>query len=124
SRPAWHLYVIRHAQADALIDALTRTGVGARAYYRTPVHAQPPMAPYAPPAGSLPATDEAARTHLALPMSAALTAEQVEAAAAAARPAPGGAARTHRAVPMSAALPAEQVEAVAAAVRDAGLALQ
>jgi dTDP-3-amino-3,4,6-trideoxy-alpha-D-glucose transaminase len=77
SRPAWHLYVIRHDEPDALQAALTQAGIGARGYYRTPVHAQPPMAPYAPPAGSLPGTDEAARTHLAIPISAAITAEQV-----------------------------------------------
>ena len=34
------------------------------------------MAPWAPPAGSLPATDELARTNLALPMSAALDSER------------------------------------------------
>jgi dTDP-3-amino-3,4,6-trideoxy-alpha-D-glucose transaminase len=76
SRPAWHLYVIRHAQADALQAALTAAGIGARAYYRTPAHAQPPMAPWAP-AHELPGTMEAARTHLAIPMSGALSAEQV-----------------------------------------------
>jgi dTDP-3-amino-3,4,6-trideoxy-alpha-D-glucose transaminase len=84
SRPAWHLYVIRHAQADALQAALTAAGIGARAYYRTPAHAQPPMAPWAP-AHELPGTMEAARTHLAIPMSAALSAEQVAEVAAAIR---------------------------------------
>jgi dTDP-4-amino-4,6-dideoxygalactose transaminase len=84
SRPAWHLYVVRHPQADALGAALTQRGIGARAYYRTPVHAQPPMAPYAP-AVPLPGTEEAARTHLAIPMSAALTADQVDEVADAVR---------------------------------------
>lgn len=84
SRPAWHLYVVRHPQADALGAALTRRGIGARAYYRTPVHAQPPMAPYAP-AVPLSGTEEAARTHLAIPMSAALGAEQVDEVAEAVR---------------------------------------
>jgi dTDP-3-amino-3,4,6-trideoxy-alpha-D-glucose transaminase len=77
SRPAWHLYVIRHDEADRLQAALAAAGIGARGYYRTPVHAQPPMAPYAPAPGALPGTDEAARTHLAIPMSAALTGEQI-----------------------------------------------
>jgi dTDP-4-amino-4,6-dideoxygalactose transaminase len=76
SRPAWHLYVIRHADADALHAALTERGIGARPYYRVPVHAQPPMAQW-PPRVALPGTEEAARTHLAIPMSAALRAEQV-----------------------------------------------
>src|SRR4051794_33628147 len=76
SRPAWHLYVIRHDDADALHAALTDRGIGARPYYRVPVHAQPPMAQWAP-AVALPGTEEAARTHLAIPMSAALGAGQV-----------------------------------------------
>jgi dTDP-3-amino-3,4,6-trideoxy-alpha-D-glucose transaminase len=77
ARPAWHLYVIRHAQADRLATALADAGIGARAYYRTPVHAQPPMAQWAP-SHDLPGTTEAARTHLAIPMSAALTAAQTD----------------------------------------------
>jgi dTDP-3-amino-3,4,6-trideoxy-alpha-D-glucose transaminase len=84
SRPAWHLYVIRHDEPDALHSALTEQGIGARPYYRVPVHAQPPMAKYAP-AHDLPGTAEAARTHLAIPMSAALGAEQIDAVVAAIR---------------------------------------
>jgi dTDP-4-amino-4,6-dideoxygalactose transaminase len=84
SRPAWHLYVVRHPEADALGRALAEQGIGARPYYRTPVHAQPPMRPYAP-AQELPGTAEAARTHLAIPMSAALDAEQVDEVAGAVR---------------------------------------
>jgi dTDP-4-amino-4,6-dideoxygalactose transaminase len=76
ARPAWHLYVIRHEEADALLAALADAGVGARSYYREPVHAQPPMAQWAPRV-ALPGTAEAARTHLAIPMSAALRPEQI-----------------------------------------------
>ncbi len=75
AEPAWHLYVIRHADADALAAALGERGIGSKAYYRTPVHRQPAMRPYADGV-LLPATDEVARTHLALPMSPALTAGQ------------------------------------------------
>jgi dTDP-4-amino-4,6-dideoxygalactose transaminase len=42
------------------------------------------MRPYAPSA-ALPGTDEAARTHLAIPMSAALDAEQIDEVAGAVR---------------------------------------
>jgi dTDP-4-amino-4,6-dideoxygalactose transaminase len=84
ARPAWHLYVIRHGASDALHRALGEAGVGARPYYRTPVHAQPPMARYAPRV-PLPGTEEAARTHLAIPMSAALRDEQIAEVAAAIR---------------------------------------
>lgn len=77
SRPAWHLYVVRHRQADRLLEALGEAGIGARAYYRTPVHAQRAMAAWAPSL-ELPATEEAARTHLAIPISPVLSAEQAE----------------------------------------------
>jgi dTDP-3-amino-3,4,6-trideoxy-alpha-D-glucose transaminase len=75
--PAWHLYVIRHAAADALAGALGEAGIGHKAYYRVPAHRQPAMLEWG--AGAhLPATDEVARTHLAIPMSPALSGEQVE----------------------------------------------
>ena len=76
AEPAWHLYVATHPRADELIAGLADHGVQARAYYRTPLHEQRSMAPWAPPAGSLPVTDELARTNLALPMSAALDHER------------------------------------------------
>ena len=75
--PAWHLYVIRHEQADALQAALAQAGVEARGYYRTPVHRQEAMRPWGAGA-ELPVTDELARTHLAIPISASITREQVE----------------------------------------------
>jgi dTDP-3-amino-3,4,6-trideoxy-alpha-D-glucose transaminase len=75
SSPAWHVYAIRHGRADDLARALAAAGVGHKAYYRVPVHRQPAMREWG--AGTdLPATEEAARTHLAIPMSPVLTAEQ------------------------------------------------
>jgi dTDP-3-amino-3,4,6-trideoxy-alpha-D-glucose transaminase len=82
--PAWHLYVIRHRRADELAAALAAAGVGVKAYYRMPLHRQPAMAPY-PPAVDLTGTDEAARTHLAIPMSPVLTREQAAEVVAAVR---------------------------------------
>jgi dTDP-3-amino-3,4,6-trideoxy-alpha-D-glucose transaminase len=84
ARPAWHLYVIRHEQPDALAAALRAADIGASGYYRTPIHRQPAMAEWG--AGvELPFTDELARTHLALPISAALTRDQVDEVVAAVR---------------------------------------
>ncbi|HEY2632917.1 MAG TPA: DegT/DnrJ/EryC1/StrS family aminotransferase [Solirubrobacteraceae bacterium] len=75
SDPAWHLYVIRHNRIERIEAALAEGGHGHKAYYRTPIHRQPAMAEYG--AGvSLPATDELARTHLAIPMSPVLSGEQ------------------------------------------------
>jgi dTDP-4-amino-4,6-dideoxygalactose transaminase len=81
-QPAWHLYVVRHEQADALIASLAQAGVQARSYYRTPVHRQPAMARWATQL-ELPATEQLARTNLAIPMSPALSAEQAREVAAA-----------------------------------------
>jgi dTDP-4-amino-4,6-dideoxygalactose transaminase len=75
--PAWHLYVIAHPHADRLEAALARASVGHKAYYRTPIHRQPAMREWGREA-ELPATEEAARTHLAIPMSPVLTEEQTK----------------------------------------------
>jgi dTDP-4-amino-4,6-dideoxygalactose transaminase len=75
--PAWHLYVVRHAEADRLAAALGEAGVGTKAYYRVPVHRQQPMIDLFGPAPDLPGTDAVARDHLAIPMSAVLTERQV-----------------------------------------------
>jgi dTDP-4-amino-4,6-dideoxygalactose transaminase len=76
ANPAWHLFVVTHPRADQLIGALNQAGVQARGYYRTPVHKQPAMAPYARDALSLPATDELAASNIALPISPVLRPEQ------------------------------------------------
>jgi dTDP-4-amino-4,6-dideoxygalactose transaminase len=76
-RAAWHLYVVTHPAPDALASALAQRGVEARGYYRTPLHRQPAMAPFA--AGArLPATDALAGTNLAVPMSPVLSAAQAQ----------------------------------------------
>jgi dTDP-3-amino-3,4,6-trideoxy-alpha-D-glucose transaminase len=75
--PAWHLYVVGDPQVERLEAALAAAGIGHKPYYRTPVHRQAPMRQWA--AGvELPATEHAARTHLAIPMSPVLTSEQVD----------------------------------------------
>jgi len=100
AEPAWHLYVVAHEQPDALIAALSRSGVQSRSYYRVPLHRQAAMAPYAEPGLSLPGTDQLARTNLALPMGPAVGAEQATevvaaVAAAASEPAAAVAAPQH-----------------------------
>jgi dTDP-4-amino-4,6-dideoxygalactose transaminase len=76
AEPAWHLYVVRHERADALLAGLNEAGVEARAYYRVPVHRQPSMKEFG--GVDLPGTEEAARTNLALPMGTGLQEDQVE----------------------------------------------
>ncbi|MGP0103564.1 MAG: DegT/DnrJ/EryC1/StrS family aminotransferase [Solirubrobacteraceae bacterium] len=82
--PAWHLYVVGDPQVERLEAALAAADVGHKPYYRTPVHRQPPMREWG--AGvELPATEHAARTHLAIPMSPVLTREQADEVVAAVR---------------------------------------
>jgi dTDP-3-amino-3,4,6-trideoxy-alpha-D-glucose transaminase len=77
SSPAWHLYVVGHPNVERLQEALAAAQIGNKPYYRTPVHRQAPMRRWA--AGlELPGTEEAARTHLAIPMSPVLTREQAD----------------------------------------------
>jgi dTDP-3-amino-3,4,6-trideoxy-alpha-D-glucose transaminase len=87
SAPAWHLYVIRHAEADRLASALNDAGIGCRAYYRTPVHAQPSMRAWGEGL-TLPGTEEAARTHLAIPIGPGLSRAQADEVVRAVRGAP------------------------------------
>jgi dTDP-4-amino-4,6-dideoxygalactose transaminase len=72
--PAWHLYVVAHERADAVIEALDGTGVQARAYYRVPLHRQAALAQFGDV--ELPVTDQLARTVFALPMGPALELSQ------------------------------------------------
>jgi dTDP-3-amino-3,4,6-trideoxy-alpha-D-glucose transaminase len=82
--PAWHLYVVASENPERLEAALSAAGIGHKPYYRTPVHRQESMRQWG--AGvELAATEQAARTHLAIPMSPVLTEEQVGEAVAAVR---------------------------------------
>jgi dTDP-4-amino-4,6-dideoxygalactose transaminase len=84
SSPAWHLYVVAHPQVDSLEAALAAAEIGHKAYYRTPIHRQAPMRSWADGV-ELPATEHAAGTHLAIPMSPVLTREHAAEVVAAVR---------------------------------------
>ena len=84
AEPAWHLYVIAHPTPEPLQAALAAASIGHKPYYRTPIHRQPSMLQWGA-ASELPATEHAAATHLAIPMSAVLTQSQVEEVVAAVR---------------------------------------
>jgi dTDP-3-amino-3,4,6-trideoxy-alpha-D-glucose transaminase len=85
SEPAWHLYVVSHPEPARLERALAETQIGCKAYYRTPVHRQEAMREWNRAGVELPGTEEAARTHLAIPMSPVLTREQADEVVAAVR---------------------------------------
>ena len=84
SAPAWHLYVIAHEQPASLEAALAGASIGHKPYYRTPVHRQQAMRPWGEGV-ELPATEQAAARHLAIPISPVLTREQADEVTAAAR---------------------------------------
>jgi dTDP-4-amino-4,6-dideoxygalactose transaminase len=81
--PAWHLYVVSDPEVERLQGALQAAGIGCKAYYRTPVHRQAPMREWGANV-ELAATEHAARTHLAIPMSPVLTRAQADEVVAAA----------------------------------------
>ncbi len=76
AQPAWHLYVVRTPEPDALAAGLQAQGIEARGYYRRPSHQQPAMREFAPPR-ELPGTELAARTNVAIPISPVLDAAAV-----------------------------------------------
>ncbi len=82
--PAWHLYVISHPAIERIEEALGEAGIGCKPYYRTPVHRQAAMREWGEGV-ELEATEQAARTHLAIPMSPVLTREQADQVVAALR---------------------------------------
>lgn len=67
-RHAYHLYVARHPRRDALRAALEEAGVGTAVHYPVPIHLQPVFEGRGYPAGSLPVTEEIARTCVSLPL--------------------------------------------------------
>jgi dTDP-3-amino-3,4,6-trideoxy-alpha-D-glucose transaminase len=77
-----------HVGQNSLLDApaagLAQAGIGHKAYYRVPVHRQPAMREYGRGL-ELPATEEVARTHMAIPMSPGLNRDAADEVVAAAR---------------------------------------
>ncbi len=85
AEPVYHLYVIRSERAEQLREALEAEGIGARAYYRVPVHLQAAMARWGGSELELPGTAVAARENLALPMGSDLPPDAVGEVVAACR---------------------------------------
>ena len=74
----WHLYVIRVAKRDAVLQVLNDNGIGAGIHYPVPVHLQGAFASLGKGEGSFPHTERAATEILSLPMFAEITEEQQE----------------------------------------------
>lgn len=64
----YHLYVIRHPQRDDLAKYLRDQDIGTAIHYPVPIHLQPAYRGRLGDAGTLPATEKAAKEILSLPM--------------------------------------------------------
>jgi dTDP-4-amino-4,6-dideoxygalactose transaminase len=67
-RHVYHLFVVRTPERDRVRAALEDAGIGCASYYVTPLHLQPALAYLGYEPGSLPATEQASRENLALPL--------------------------------------------------------
>jgi len=74
----YHLYVVRHPERDALIDALKADDVGTLIHYAIPVHLQAAYADLGYRRGSLPVTERACAEIVSLPMYIGLSDADVE----------------------------------------------
>ncbi|MBL8132856.1 MAG: DegT/DnrJ/EryC1/StrS family aminotransferase [Anaerolineae bacterium] len=74
----FHLYVVRSAERDALMERLKARGVGTLIHYAVPVHLQPAYRDLGCHEGSLPVTERIAREILSLPLHLGLTTEDVQ----------------------------------------------
>jgi dTDP-4-amino-4,6-dideoxygalactose transaminase len=76
AEPVWHLYVLRTAQRDQLRDAIQAQSIGTVIHYPVPPHLQACYQEFA--ASHLPLASLLANEVLSVPMSPAMTDEQVE----------------------------------------------
>jgi dTDP-4-amino-4,6-dideoxygalactose transaminase len=81
----WHLYVVRVADRDQVLDRLREQGIGAGIHYPVPVHLQPAFAVAGRGNGSFPVTERSAGEIISLPIYPGITPEQQESVVAALR---------------------------------------
>ena len=75
---AYHLFVIRAADRDALRDRLQADGISTGMHYPLPIHLQPAYSSLSSGPGSLPHAEEHAQQCLSLPLFPEMTEEHVE----------------------------------------------
>lgn len=78
SRHNYHVYAIRTAQRDQLMQKLGERGIGTGIHYPVPVHLQNAYASLGHRRGSFPVAEECADTFLSLPMFPELTDAQIQ----------------------------------------------
>jgi len=75
---AWHLYVVRHPERDAIKKHLEEHRVGCGLHYPLPLHLQKCYAHLGYRAGDFPVAERAARECLSLPIYPEMTDRQVQ----------------------------------------------
>jgi dTDP-4-amino-4,6-dideoxygalactose transaminase len=84
--PVWHLYVVRHAQRDALAARLADAGIGTLVHYPLPPHQQPAYDALGLAAeGNFPIAEAIHREVLSLPMGPTMTLDEAQQVVAAVR---------------------------------------
>jgi dTDP-4-amino-4,6-dideoxygalactose transaminase len=78
SRGVYHLYVVRVAPRDALIEALKVAGISTGIHYPIPVHLQPACRALGYRQGDFPIAEQFAAEVVSLPMYPQISAEQVD----------------------------------------------
>lgn len=76
-KPAWHLFVVRRAQRDALQKHLSAHGIGTLVHYPAPPHLQPAYAELGYGTGAFPIAEKLANEVLSLPIGPHLTEAEV-----------------------------------------------
>jgi dTDP-3-amino-3,4,6-trideoxy-alpha-D-glucose transaminase len=76
--PAWHLFVVRHAERDRLAQRLALRGIRTGLHYPVPPHLSPAYAGAGRGRGSLPVAEALAASVLSLPMGPHLSAEHTQ----------------------------------------------
>jgi dTDP-4-amino-4,6-dideoxygalactose transaminase len=74
----FHMFVVRSPERDRIADALRAAEISCASYYVTPLHLQPALRYLGYREGDLPATEQAARENLALPLWAGIGADVQE----------------------------------------------
>lgn len=78
NRHVWHLFVVRVAERDRVVEELQSSGVGAAVHYPVPVHLHGAYRHLGLGRGSFPVAERAAGEILSLPMFPGITAAQQE----------------------------------------------
>lgn len=76
--PAWHLFVVRHPDRDALQAQLTVAGIGTLVHYPVPPHLQPAYVELGLAKGRLPIAEAIHREVLSLPIWPGMSMDQVD----------------------------------------------